>query len=73
MNRYMVRKLENGFWYDECEFFAEKPVAAGEAREAVAAQIQSGSLRLYAPAVLCLVEKLPNGRERIVGGEMIFR
>ena len=66
--RYAIRRLDADCWMDEAVFSSDDKLRGDDmARDAVTARIADGSIHVFAPSVFCVVEKLKNGRERLVG------
>lgn len=65
--RYVFRRLESGCWLDTWEFHSDTELKVSDIPDALARGIECGGIRAYCPMVLCLIQRLNNGRERRVG------
>ena len=66
--RYVIRKLEGDCWIDAVGFTNTDKIESKDAGRAIAERVADGAFLL--PSVFCLVERLNNGRERLIGNEV---
>ena len=69
--RYVIRKLDGNCWMDEVKFSSDEKLRGDDmVKRVISEKIASGEIRVFSPSVFCVIEKLPNGRERLVGNEV---
>ena len=69
--RYVIRKFEGNFWVDVLEFNDMRELRSSDVDQIVKEKVMSGELPFFRVSVFCLIQKLPNGRERRVGKDVV--